>query len=219
MLFRSRIDADTKRLMREQIEHECDGLALLMPTLNKLAQSFPARRIRLRPHPVENPAVYGTAGNIVLDDRTPFSQRLGDAGVVVFVSGCGTGLESFLANIPAVRLGRGGHGISMDLHLEEGRPDDAVAAVARQLKEPTLIGSLDGHFAPDTLADALDQFQQKHASGVSADVVGAWKKRRGNVEPQEFLRNKFPDTSAAQIAALTGARITELTWNTWLVQS
>jgi hypothetical protein len=139
--------------------------------------------------------------------------------VVVFISGCGTGLEAFLAQIPAVRLGRGGHGISMDLHVEAHTPDDAVAAVARQLEAPQLVGSLEGHFAPDTLAEALDQFQKKHASGAAADVVGAWKKRRGNVEPQEFLRNKFPDTSAAQIAQLTGARVTELTWNTWLVQA
>jgi hypothetical protein len=214
-----RIDDDTTRLMREQIAHECDGLALLVPTLNKLAQAFPTRRIRLRPHPVENPAAYSASGNIVVDDRTPFSERLRNAAVVVFISGCGTGLEAFLAGIPGVRLGRGGHGISMDLHREALTPDDAIAAVAQQLEKPELIGSLEGHFAPDTLADALDLFQQKHASGAETDVVAAWKKRRGNVEPQEFLLNKFPDTSAAQIAQLTDARVTELTWNTWLVGS
>ena len=99
-------------------------------TINALALAFPDRRIVVRPHPIEDPANWEfNEPNIVIDSQNDIVDSLEQAGAVVFVSGCTTGLDAYLAKVPAVRLGRGGVGISAQMHAEAATPDEAVRAV------------------------------------------------------------------------------------------
>ena len=212
------IDGDLLEYIREKVVHEWAGLELLLDTVKAVADSFPNRTIRLRPHPGENSNVYNVADNVRLDKSDSFVGSLNGAAVMVFVSGCSTGIESFLGGIPSVRLGEGGHGFSCDLHLGASTSKEAVVAVESQLSRPRLLGDLSQHFSAITIAEKIDAMQRSQAGCSSASIEGVWSKRKTQVVPQDFTRRKFPDTSAGQITTLSGARSAKtIGWNTWLL--
>lgn len=210
-------DGDTLRLMREQVVHESEHMSLMLESIDELSRRFPERRIRVRPHPAENQSVYEASENVVLDNGVPLSERMKDAAVVVFLSGCGSGLEAFLSEVPGVRVGSGGHGISAELHPQASSPAEVCEAVAAQLKNPRMVGSLTDHFAPVTLADELDKLQAENSKPLDVDMAETWKQRADAFEPQGFHQNKFPDTADEHISELAGLPAERLGWNTWLV--
>ncbi len=213
--FAKPLVGDLLELLQQQVIHEWTNLALTLETVQKLSACFPDRRIVLRPHPVENRTIYGAGGNVVMDTASAFMDSLKQAAVLVFISGCSTGVESFLSGIPGVRLGEGGHGISCDLHMGASTADDAVAAVAAQLESPKIIGDLSEHFAPVALAEKLNAFQKENAAPLeSPDIEEYWRRGKNRVVPQEFTLRKFPNTDADEIARLTGASVKTLGWNT-----
>ena len=212
-------DGDALRLMQEQIAHECEHMSLMLESIDALSQRFPNRQIRVRPHPAENRSVYETSENVVLDDSRPLTESLQNAAVVVFLSGCGSGLESYLSEVPGVRVGSGGHGISAELHLQATSAEAVCDAVAAQLEAPRMVGSLAGHFAPVTLGDALDKLQTENSQPLKIDMAETWKLRSEAFVPQGFHQNKFPDTSDEHISKLVGRPVHRLGWNTWLVQA
>jgi surface carbohydrate biosynthesis protein len=211
-------DGDTLRLMQEQIAHEGKHMSLMLESIEALSRRFPSRCIIVRPHPAENRSIYETSGNVVLDDSRSLSERMKDAGVVVFLSGCGSGLEAFLSEIPGVRIGTGGHGISAELHLTAASPAEVCEAVAAQLENPRMIGSLTDHFAPVTLEDELDKLQAENSMPLDVDIAETWSQRADAFEPQGFHQNKFPDTADEHVSELAGLPAQRLGWNTWLVK-
>lgn len=151
-------------ILRTAIAHECDVLPLVSETIAALAKAFPDRRIVLRPHPVEDPSNWDfSAPNIVFDEQNDIVNSLEHAGAAVFVSGCTTGLDAFLANVPAVRLGRGGIGISAHMHTEAATPDEAIAAVRRG---KAWKGALDQHLAPLNLTSHLVALYKANAAAA-----------------------------------------------------
>ena len=200
-------------IMREAIAHECDVLPLVSETIDALAAAFPERRIVVRPHPVENPANWTfSAPNIVVDTRNNIIESLEAASVAVFVSGCTTGLDAYLAKVPAVRLGRGGVGISANMHTEVNTPAEAVDAVRRAVPWD---GSIDGHLAPLTLTECLLDLYKKNAG-----EAGTLSFSLRAIEPNEtdtFIRRKFPDTSLEEVIKLVGRPVQKIAWNLFLI--
>jgi len=197
-------------ILRSSIAHECDTLPLVRSSIDALAASFPTHRIVVRPHPVEDPSIWVfDKPNIVLDDRRSVIESLQHAGCLVYVSGCTTGLDAYLAGVPAVRLGRGGVGISAEMHAEALTPEAAVEAV--QNAKPW-EGRIEDHFGPVTLAKELMQMQRDNPADGTPSITA-----RVKAEPQEFHRRKFPDTSPEEIEALLGRKVSQIAWNTFLV--
>ncbi len=197
-------------IFRSSIVHECDVLPLVYATIDALAIAFPERRIRVRPHPIEDPTIWTfSQPNVVLDGSGGIVEVLKTAGVVVFVSGCTTGLDAYLAGVPAVRLGSGGHGISAHMHVEANTAADAVAAVRAAEKWG---GDLERHFSSADVMPALYRlYKENQAAGDAALTHGV------NFTPQQYQRQKFPDTTAEEVGALIGRPVRQMAWNTWLI--
>ncbi len=213
-------DGDVLRLMREQISHESAHMKIILDGIAHLSRTFPEKRIRVRPHPSERRDVYGAGGNVQLDAQGSLVDSMKDAAVVVFLSGCGSGLESFLFGVPGVRVGSGGHGISAELHMQADTPEDISKAVAAQIESPEMIGSLAEHFTDPVLDDALVELQERNsADGTPIDMAQEWKKRADAFQPQGFHHNKFPETSDERVADLAGHPVERLGWNTWLLRN
>jgi len=206
-------------ILRSSIAHECDALPLVMGTIEALAQAFPNRTIKVRPHPIEDLATWAfNRPNIILDTSSSIIEAMRTAGALVYVSGCTTGLDAHLAGIPAVRLGSGGHGISARMHTQADTPGEAVAAVRQAVR---WNGNLEDHLAPVSLVAHLRALYEKNAGGpvsLSDVTAGAEEVMRiVNFAPEDFHRRKFPDMSAADMSALIGRPATPLAWNTFLL--
>jgi surface carbohydrate biosynthesis protein len=197
-------------ITRASIGHECDMLPLVLGSIDALAAAFPDRRIVVRAHPVENPDTWTfTRPNIVRDTGDTIVAALEKAATLVYVSGCTTGLDAYLAGVPAVRLGHGGHGISAHMHAAAMTPQEAVAAVRRN---ETWRGDISGHLAPlDLVSHLLPLYRDNRASGPMNINTAS------NFTPVAFHHRKFPETSEAEMAALVGLPVKQIGWNTFLV--
>ena len=181
-------------LLAETIVHEIELLPLVHEAIEKLTAA--GKRVLIRPHPVEDAALYDDLGEV--DDRTPFTERLADAEVVVFCSGCGTGYEAALYGVPSVRLGTGGHGVSKNLGTTNV---DIVAAVAEAIPEKLTT-------QPVTLHAALKDLQAENTFDCSYfDIERSYQDV--SWEPAAFHANKIPEDPKGQ----------KIGWRTSLIHS
>ncbi len=197
-------------ILRSSIAHECDQLPLVLGTIDALADAFPSRRVVVRAHPVEDPSTWVfNKPNVSFDTHRSIIDSLQNAGSLIFVSGCTTGLDAYLAGVPAVRLGTGGHGISADMHTGVLTPEDAVNAVRQG---HIWGGSIGDHLAPVTIVKELLQLYRDNPSGEAPSFT-----KKVKAEPLDFHRRKFPDTSAEEISGLVGKPVKQIAWNTFLI--
>jgi len=195
-------------IFRQSIEYECDALPLVRDTIEALGAAFPDRTIRVRPHPIENADTWAFGrSNIVLETAGGITDVLGKSSVAVFVSGCTTGLDALLAGVPAVRLGRGGHGISARMHTEVNSADDAVEAVRRAEKWD---GSIKSHFAPVDVMTPLRELYKQHQADSEIKFS-----HNVSYTPQVHQLQKFPETPLEEVARFVGSPAEQVAWNTW----
>jgi surface carbohydrate biosynthesis protein len=197
-------------IFRSSLIHEARWLPLVTETISALATAFPGRTIRVRPHPVEKLSVWRfSEPNVVVDAEGSIADAMRRSSVLVYVSGCTTGLDAVLAKMPAVRLGEGGHGISASLHPRALTASEAVAAVRRQ---ELWQGDLSAHFGPVDLVRHLHQLHACNPAGGEAHIRASIQ-----MKVKDFHLRKFPETSAEEIAALVGAPAVPVAWNTWRI--
>ncbi len=197
-------------ILKSSIAHECDQLPLVLGTIDALAEAFPSRRIVIRAHPVEDPSTWAfDKPNVSFDTRGSIIESLQSAGSLVFVSGCTTGLDAYLAGVPAVRLGTGGHGISADMHTGVSTPEEAVWAVEQA---QLWSGSIGEHLAPVGIVPELVRLYRDNPLGGTPSLT-----KRVRAEPLDFHRRKFPDTSPEEIVARVGRPVKQIAWNTFLI--
>ncbi|TAL04681.1 MAG: hypothetical protein EPO08_00635 [Rhodospirillaceae bacterium] len=196
------------RILRESIAHECDVLPLVSATIAALAEAFPDRKVVVRPHPVEDPSIWSFPySNVIMDKSESVADSLGRAGNVVFVSGCTTGLDAYLAGVPAVRLGSGGHGISSEMHISASTPGDAVEAVRRGER---WTGTITDHLADLDIINPLMEIHRTNAAVGAAQIAIPT-----GFEPTEFRKQKFSDTGNEEIEQLVGRPCQRIAWNTF----
>jgi len=202
---------DWVQIARSSIAHECAILPLMLGTIDALAEAFPNRRIRVRPHPVENPDTWSfNKPNVVRDTSDTIISALETAGTLVYVSGCTTGLDAYLAGVPAVRLGSGGHGISAQMHAEANTPEEAVAAVQRNER---WSGNLDAHLAKlDLVSHLVPLYRDNPASGAMNINTSS-----AAFQPVDFHHRKFPETTEDEMSALVGLPAKKIGWNAFVV--
>tara|TARA_R110002020_G_scaffold48382_7_gene138003 strand:+ start:881 stop:3079 length:2199 start_codon:yes stop_codon:yes gene_type:complete len=159
-----------------QIDHEINGYEWTRKAIQECAKLKPL----IRCHPSEDISFWDGLGEI--DDRTPFNERLADAKAIVYVSGCGTGLDATLSGVPSVRLGTGGHGLSalLGTAVTDKIKKHVVEATANKKPEFSLV----------TLPDVLDKLQQDHHFDCPFDIEKAYEHKTWT--PTEFHTNKFP---------------------------
>jgi len=163
-------------LFAESISHELDLAPLVRRAVLELQKA--GKDCIIRTHPVEDPTLWSKLGPI--DESGSFGEALDDAAVVVFCSGCGTGLEAALAGIPSVRLGEGGHGISQTMGTTH---ENVVEAVNTAL--PTAIDKADV-----TLPQALMRLQAANSFECPYfDIPKAYEGK--SWVPQPFHANKM----------------------------
>jgi surface carbohydrate biosynthesis protein len=197
-------------ILRASIAHECDVLPLMAATIAAVATAFPDRRVVVRPHPVEDPATWQfEQGNVVLDGGEGIVDALEKAGTAIFVSGCTTGLDAYLAGVPAVRLGSGGHGISAEMYDGVTTAGEAVEAVRRAKAWP---GSIADHLAPLDLASHLVALYRASPGQGNVQLNAP-----AGFEPTDFRRGKFPDMTDAEMEELLGHKVQRIAWNTFFV--
>jgi surface carbohydrate biosynthesis protein len=197
-------------IARASIAHECDLVDLMRQTIQGLSEAFPERRIVVRAHPVEDPTAWQfNRSNIVMDDSPNIMAAMQRSAVVVYGSGCTTGVDAYLAGLPAVRLGRGGHGISAHMHVGADTAQEAIEAVR---SSKPWAGDMSDHFAPVDITRHLVKLYSDRPANGTPQI-----KAKVKVEPQPFHRRKFPDTSTAEISALVGFPAEEMAWNTWRI--
>ena len=167
---------ETFDFLAYQITHEIKGYGLLRQAISELKDVNPL----IRCHPSEDISFWKGYGE--LDDRTPFMQRLDNSRCIVYVSGCGTGLEATLAGIPTVRLGEGGHGLSAEI----GQGIDKNILNGVTLCEPQFKPI----YSEVTLPDAIQKLQLKHSFKCDFNLEKAYEQIY--FQPLPFHKNKFP---------------------------
>lgn len=198
------------QILRGSIAHECNVLPLMAATIAAVATAFPDRRVVVRPHPVEDPATWQfEQRNVVLGGGENIVDALASAGTAIFVSGCTTGLDAYLAGVPAVRLGSGGHGISADMYEGVATAADAVEAVRRAA---TWSGSIADHLAPLDLASHLVELYRANPAQGTVQLNAP-----GGFEPTAFRQRKFPDMTDAEMEGLLDHKVQRIAWNTFFV--
>ena len=197
-------------ILRESIAHECDSLPIMQDTILALSRALPDRTIRVRAHPVENPDTWHySEPNIVMDESSSIGDAMRQSATLVYVSGCTTGVDAFLARLPAVRIGSGGQGISAEMHAEARTPQQAVDAVRRNTH---WNGDMSRYFAPINVLQPLTDLLNQNAAAGQATLNAV-----ASIKVKDFHRRKFPDTTAAEVTAMVGFPATEIAWNVWQI--
>lgn len=207
-------EGDILRLMREQIAHECKWLPVLLETIEELRKRY-GDRVQVRPHPVEDKTTFGFEA-----DNRSFDDALKESACVVYVSGCGTGVEAKIAGVPCVRVGHDGHGLSRSFGIACETPEHVVDAVAAALKYGPSTEDLGEHFAPVTLPDALESLWRRNKYPMEFDLAHAYREQR-KIEyvPGEFEKNKFAKVADEDVAAMVGLPVERVGWNLWIIRS
>ncbi len=212
--------ADIIQMQQDAIAHEWKYRDALLEAARLLRTRFGAR-FKFRPHPAEWKGAYDEFADC-LDQPGSFSERLRTAAVVVFASGCGTGIEAFNAGVPAVRLGQGGFGLSHKTGLEAATASEVMDRVLHLdgLAEVGTAGDLSGEFAPDSVAQAIETLWRKHSfPEMDFDLETAWRARKTPWQPGEWHENKFPVVSRGIVEGLVGMPVIPMGWNVFSVSA
>ena len=196
-------------IWQAQIKHEIKWTQVLLEAIEALKKKYGAR-VRVRPHPAEDPSTFEFEA-----DHVPLSTRLSQADCVVFVSSCGIGIEAGMAGVPAVRIGTGGDGLSAAFGTGCESVAAALVRVEACLTGPETIPDLTNIIAEKiTVPEELEKlWRENQDPDISTDILAGFHKRPRHYEPQEFQRNKFPETTAEQISELSGVPAVKIGWN------
>ena len=169
---------DVFRMLAEQIEHELELLPQVMEAIQKLRDA--GEKVRVRVHPVEDPKLY----NVERDTRS-FTESLQNVKAVVYCSGCGTGLESALANVPSVRIGEGGHGLSSTFQ-------NKATNIVKDVQHAFIPVFEESYPDYHNLPNALTKLQQDNAFDCKYfDLTKIYEHKTW--QPAEFHANKVPN--------------------------
>jgi surface carbohydrate biosynthesis protein len=197
-------------VFRNSMAHEFDLLPLVIGTIQALSEAFPTRRIVVRPHPVERAALWAfPQSNVVVESGGSIMDAMRKSAVLLYVSGCTTGVDAYFSRMPAVRLGSGGPGsISETMHVEARTPEEAVEAVRRG---KIWDADLTKYFAPVTLVDHLIDLYRRNRAETALNLT-----ELKQIQPTDMHKRKFPDTTVEEVSALVGYKANPAGWNSWV---
>ena len=179
------------QILRDSLTvHECDLLPLVMDTIAALAIAFPDRRIIVRPHPVEKLSTWHFPHpNVTIDATGSIIDAMKQSAVLVFVSGCSTGVDAYLAQMPARRLRvRAGTVCRRPCTRKQTRPRRPWRPCAKRhcgTRRPRPSFRTDKFLMPQLAR----LFTENRATG-QANIT-----HTARIKVKDFHRRKFPDTS------------------------
>lgn len=224
--FRNMV-ADLSQLMKESALFEIDMLGQFSAAVKVVASAFPAADIVVRPHPIEDPALWQDRFSGLLNVRVETGGSLPDwlrwANAMVYISGCASGVEAALQGTPAIRFEGDGTtqdpdvGLSNSLNHAARSGQDVANALANmmnvnaELHDDNESGLSDYFYDPETtwvcervssLARGLQQ-AYPHPDELPLELLVNLKARRKSaITLKPFHLRKFPDTPASEITDL-----------------
>ena len=208
---------------RDIFSYELSMVPQLQAVTRALAGKFPDAEILFRPHPAEDPALWERAfaahANVTVSSAGSLADALGDAKVLIYVSGCATGLEAHFQEVPIIRFkGDGrvpepGHWISSDMGFPAASPEDVIAALERIGRGETTwvrdreIAAAHFHGLGDGLvcrgvAAALAEAAARRARPDPSALAQLRALPRPKVQNRAFDAAKFPPTDVAEVQTL-----------------
>jgi len=224
----SPVGQEFRELFLSCVEYEIAIAQEISETVIKVANHFPDNRIVVRPHPIEDASVWESRftdiPNVTIRADGAFTSWLPHAAAIVYVSGCGTGLEAHLAGVPAIRFEGSGRatdpntGVSSKLNIPAKTSADVINILTEILQDKNVTTSASGL---DIKAQFLLQDPEKLSSDMVVDSIldtlkGRMKtdhfpidyliqlrqSRLVHFKPTSFHRNKFPETDAEEVLYL-----------------
>lgn len=212
-------------LLRDASQFETAMIPQLENTVRTVASKFSDADIIVRPHPVEDPALwlnrFNDLKNVRVEAGGALTEWLNQCDVMVYLSGCATGVEARLHDVPAVHLaGDGtapdpGFGLSSMLNAPVCSASDVVERIEALLSgdidevgiENTdqYIWSGNGELISRIVASALLELLNQHRRDgpVPVNTLRSLHTNRSETfKLSDFHMQKFPDTSTEEVSDL-----------------
>ena len=206
------------------VELELNLIQPMIELISSLSHRFPDHRVVVRPHPSEDKApwdsLFRETPNVLVNNEGPLSDWLRDAALVIYLPGCGSGVEARLAGVPALCFvgdqdEKYPHvGLSSEINAKACTIEHVV-----QWVEDVLANRYEAMADDDLpLADHLFETDAQSAVSLMAKKLkelymrygdqGALTAQKESVIPdfrfppfpaREFHRRKFPETTVDEI--------------------
>lgn len=217
--------AELAILLRDSARFETAMIPQIEMAVKAISEKFPEADVVVRPHPVEDPLLwqgrFDAHTNVRVESDGPLTEWLKNCDVMVYLSGCATGLEARLHGTPAIHFAGDGiaadpeFGLSSTLNSPVRSAAEIVNALETILKRDQRdldLGSLD-HFIKSSgedlisrsVAKALRELVDQHRKDGPdpLQTLRDLKSNRSNrfvLSP--FHLQKFPDTSTDEVRAV-----------------
>jgi len=200
---------------RQGIVRDLDLMIPIKSVVLALSAMFKDRRIVVRPHPAEDDSLWTRAfealANVEIAGEGAITKVLREARVMVYVGGCTTGLDAFLAGLPSVRLELDWCGISNRIHTGARTAEQISKTVSDIVEGDPLRGSLENYYKKDsTLIEELSVLWE-HNSLEGIPDFGAVPE----YNPSIIDESKFP---VVELDELHFGNARQVAWNTFIVQ-
>lgn len=212
-------------LLRASAQFETAMIPQITETIHAIADKFPEADIVLRPHPVEDPALWLNRFNhlthVRVEPNGTISEWLDQCDVMIYLSGCATGVEAMLHGTPALHFaGNGaaedpGFGVSSSLNPALRSATEIVEALEHVLeveysgvqsdKLNTYLWSGDGELVCRHVATALHEFWTQHQLKGPLPIdelrnLGENRRKKFDLKP--FHLQKYPNTSIDEMKSI-----------------
>ncbi len=98
----------TYEVFQDAAEAECRGFQAVLEAVEALGRDVPDRKLVIRPHPAEDSATWRHAlrhcASVTVIEGGSLAAHMEAADAVIHLPGCGTGLEAWLLQRPAISL-------------------------------------------------------------------------------------------------------------------
>lgn len=216
--------AELGGLLRDAAQFEAAMVPQIAAAVHATAAKFPDADIIVRPHPVEDPDLwktrFGDAPNVRVETHGPLTEWLIQSDVMVYLSGCASGVEAWLHGTPAInfagddRAADPAFGLSSTLSKAACSASDVVTAIEVILRHghsdisdtnlDYFIKSGEGEIVSRSVASALRALFEQHSQNgpTPLQALRDLKSVRSKSFPlTPFHLQKFPDTSAGEVRA------------------
>ena len=219
---------ELSQLLKDICQYEVSIIPQFRETIKAVAKQFEHCDIVVRPHPVESNKLWEQAfaknHNIEVSNTGTLTDWLNKSDAVVYVSGCGSGLEASLQEIPTIRFTGENHikdpetGLSSFINIEAKNCKDVIKQLNRALtlrekgEQNDEVHNFDKYLFRnkeslnvELIMEQISALQRKYSAATSLPIENIKelsKRRKIKFTLQPFHTNKFPDTSVNQISNL-----------------
>ena len=215
---------ELSQLMFDVTKFEVKMIPQFKKIIEGIAKHYMDYDIIVRPHPIENKELWfqildTSINNIKIDNKGPLTESLERADLMVYISGCGSGVEAALKGIEAIRFEGEGLddpdvGLSSSLNSSAKNLNDVISLIDKKISNKNIEKSSDLNsyikknrekLVSTEVAEVLYSFFEKHSSSEKinlSDLKRLKNRRDKSFELRNFHLQKFPHTSNDEVNKL-----------------